>query len=85
MRKLLGIFVLGVFLVSNAQASWVIVNSDGSTQKLNNCCPKKKYVKKVVVEPEICVTCDYSNFKDAPLLPVGNEKLQPATLKDCGK
>jgi len=80
-RLLVG-FVLGLFLASSTQASWIIVNSDGSKEKLNNCCPKK-YVKKVVVEPEFCETCDYSKFKDAVLFPVGDEKLKPAALKDC--
>ncbi len=83
-RKLLATFVAAVLLASSAQA-WVIVNEDGTTEKLNNCCPKKVYKKKVYKKkaPEVCETCDYSKFTDAVLLPVGDEKLQPATLRNC--
>jgi hypothetical protein len=81
--KLLSICLTGAFLVTSASASWVVVNDDGSTSKLNSCCSKK--VVKKVKAPEVCETCDYSTFKDAKLLPIGNEKLQAATLKNCGK
>ncbi len=81
--KLIVLFMVGAFFTMNAQASWVIVNEDGSTQKLDACCKKKVY-KKVVKTPEVCETCDYSKFSLAKLLPVGDEKLQPATLKNCG-
>lgn len=86
--KLLSILVTGAFLATSASASWVVVNSDGSTAKLDSCCGKKvvkRVVRKVVKAPEVCLTCDYSTFKDATLLPIGNENLQAATLKNCGK
>ncbi len=85
--KLLSVLLTGVFLATSASASWVVVNSDGSTAKLDSCCPKKvvKRVVKKVKAPEVCETCDYSTFKEAKLLPIGNEKLAPATLKNCGK
>lgn len=81
--KLVAMFIAGAFFVSGAQASWVIVNADGSTEKLNACCKKKVY-KKVVKAPEVCETCDYSKFPEAALLPVGDDKLQPAKLQNCG-
>ncbi len=83
-RKLVATFVAGAMFASAAQA-WIVVNEDGTTEKLNNCCPKKVYKKKVYKKkaPEICETCDYSKFEDAVLLPVGDEKLRPATLRNC--
>ncbi len=86
-NKFIVLSVLGAFLASSLSASWVIVNSDGSTERLDSCCPKKvvkkRVVKRVVKEPEVCETCDYSKFEEAVLLPVGDEKLEPAKLRDC--
>ncbi len=82
-KKLVALFAIGAFFAASAQASWMIVNEDGSMKKLENCCKKKVY-KKRVKAPEVCETCDYSKFPLATLLPVGDEKLQPATLKNCG-
>ncbi|HIP60102.1 MAG TPA: hypothetical protein EYH01_06725 [Campylobacterales bacterium] len=86
-NKLLSVLLTGAFLATSVSASWVVVNNDGSTSTLTSCCkkaPVKRVVKKVKA-PEVCETCDYSTFKDAKLLPIGNEKLQAATLKNCGK
>lgn len=85
-KKLLTVLTVSAFLVSSLHASWVIVNEDGSSEKLAPCCPKKvvKKVKKVK-KPEVCETCDYSKFPPATLLPVGDEKLAPATLQNCGQ
>lgn len=85
--KLLSVLIAGVFCATSASASWVVVNSDGSTSTLNTCCAKKtiKRVVKKVKAPVVCATCDYSTFTEAKLLPIGNEKLQAATLKNCGK
>lgn len=87
--KIVAMFIAGAIFASSMQA-WVIVNEDGTTEKLNNCCPKKVYKKKVYKKkvykkkaPEVCETCDYSKFQEAVLLPVGDEKLQPATLRNC--
>jgi predicted metalloprotease len=81
--KLLSIVLAVSVSVSFAEASWVVVNDDGSTGRLNSCCSKK--VKKVVKAPEFCETCDYSKFPMAKLEPIGKEKLQKATLRNCGK
>ncbi len=84
--KFISMLIVGVFLTTTVNASWVIVNSDGSSEKLASCCSKKPVKKRVKVRtPEICVTCDYSAFKEAKLLPVGDQKLAPAKLGDCGK
>ncbi len=86
-NKLFTILAVGAFCATSVSASWVVVNSDGSTSTLSSCCkkaPVKRVVKKVKA-PEVCETCDYSTFKDAKLLPVGNEKLQAARLDNCGK
>jgi len=85
--KLIAMLVIGAFLATNLQASWVIVNDDGSTAPLPACCGKKpvKKVRKKVKSPKVCLTCDYSKFPLAKLEPVGDEKLPPATLKNCGK
>jgi hypothetical protein len=82
-NRLLSIVLAAAVSVSFIQASWVVVNDDGSSEKLTSCCPKK--IKRVVKEPEVCLTCDYSKFTEAKLLPVGKEKLQPATLANCGQ
>ncbi len=84
-KKLLAVLTVSAFFVSAANASWVIVNDDGTTEKLAPCCPKKVKVVKKVKKPEVCETCDYSKFPPAKLLPVGDEKLQAATLQNCGK
>ncbi len=81
--KLLSILLAVSVTVSFSQGSWVIVNNDGSTERLKSCCSKK--VRKVVKVPEVCATCDYSKFKMATLLPVGDENLQPASLGNCGQ
>ncbi len=82
--KIVALFVAGAIFASSAQA-WVIVNEDGTTEKLKDCCPKKVYKKKIYKKkaPEVCETCDYSKFQEAVLLPVGDEKLQAATLRNC--
>lgn len=88
-KKVISAFAIAAFMLTSAQASWVIVNDDGSTEPLAPCCGKKYTPKKVVKKkhkaPEVCETCDYSQFPEANLLPYEGEKLAPATLKNCGK
>jgi hypothetical protein len=79
--KLLTILTIGAFFATGANAAWVYADSG---KVLDSCCKKKRVVKKVK-EPEVCLTCDYSKFPLAKLEPVGDEKLPPATLKNCGK
>ena len=82
--KIVAMFIAGAIFASSMQA-WVIVNEDGTTEKLTDCCPKKVYKKRIYKKkvPEVCETCDYSKFQEAVLLPVGDEKLQSATLRNC--
>ena len=78
--KLLTLLAIGMLGATSVNAQWVYADSG----KQLSCCHKATVVKKVKA-PEVCETCDYSSFKDAVLLPVGNEKLQPARLENCGK
>ncbi len=80
--KLFNFLVLGAMFATSANAGWVY---EDNGQRVQDCCHKVKRVKRVVKkDPEVCETCDYSKFPMAQLEPVGDEKLAPATLKNCG-
>ena len=79
--KLLAILAVGALCATGANAGWVYQDNGKSVQ---DCCYKAKPVKKVKA-PEVCATCDYSKFPMAKLEPIGAEKLNPATLENCGK
>jgi hypothetical protein len=81
--KLFTLLTIGAFFATTANAGWVYADNG---QPVQDCCYKAKPVKKVVKkEPKVCLTCDYSKFPMAKLEPLGDEKLPPATLKNCGK
>jgi len=86
MNKLLTLVTLGALCATSVSASWVY---EDNGQRVQDCCHKAKPVKRVVrrvvkKEPAVCLTCDYSKFPMAQLEPIGDERLQPATLKNCG-
>jgi len=78
-NKLLAVLAISALSVATANAGWVYQDNG---KKVQDCCYKAKVVKKA---PKVCSTCDYSKFAMAKLEPIGNEKLQVATLKNCGK
>lgn len=82
-NKLLAILAIGALSITTANAGWVYQDSGKTVQ---DCCYKAKVVKRVVKKaPKVCLTCDYSKFQMAKLEPIGSDKLQKATLKNCGK
>ena len=78
-NKLLAVLAISALSVATANAGWVYQDNG---KKVQDCCYKAKVVKKA---PKVCATCDYSKFAMAKLEPIGSEKLQVATLKNCGK
>jgi len=78
-NKLLAVLAISALSVATANAGWVYQDNG---KKVQDCCYKAKVVKKA---PKVCLTCDYSKFPMAKLEPIGSEKLQVATLKNCGK
>ncbi len=80
-KKLLAILAIGALCATTASAGWVYQDNG---QTVQDCCYKAKPIKRVKA-PEVCLTCDYSKFQMAKLEPIGSDKLQKATLKNCGK
>ena len=82
-NKLLAVLAISALSVATANAGWVYQDNGKAVQ---DCCYKAKVVKRVIKKaPKVCLTCDYSKFAMAKLEPIGSEKLQVATLKNCGK
>jgi len=85
--SVLSLFVSSLFATA-ASAGWVVVNEDGSKAPYTADCCKTRVVAKAPApkkNPAVCLTCDYSKFPMAKLMPLSkNERLAPATLKNCG-
>ena len=85
--SLLALVVSGLFATS-ASAGWV---TEDGTAYTEDCCKvkvtkKAKRVKRVRRAPVACVTCDYSQFPMATVLPLeAGERLAPAKLGNCCK